>query len=53
MMEHDLTQYDLSVILGVSEMTIYRRLRTELPEEEQDRIVEAIEQAKGDNHEEK
>ena len=45
MIEHDLTQYDLSKILGVSEMTVYRRLRDELPEDEQDRIIALIEQA--------
>ena len=45
MVEHDLTQYDLSKILGVSEMTVYRRLRDELPEDEQDRIIALIEQA--------
>lgn len=45
MVEHDLTQYDLSKILGVSEMTVYRRLRDELPEDEQDRIIAMIEQA--------
>lgn len=45
MMEHDVTQYGLSKLLGVSEMTVYRRLRDELPEEEQDRIVALIEKA--------
>jgi len=47
MIEHDLTQYDLSKILGVSEMTVYRRLRDELPEDEQDRIIALIEQSGG------
>lgn len=47
MVEHDLTQYDLSKILGVSEMTVYRRLRDELPEDEQDRIIALIEQSGG------
>lgn len=43
LLEHELTQYDLAKMLGVSEMTVYRRLRDELPEEEQDRICELIE----------
>ena len=51
MMEHEVTQYGLSKLLGVSEMTVYRRLRDELPEDEQDRIVALIEKAKEDKHE--
>lgn len=45
LLEHELTQYGLSKILGVSETTVYRRLRDELPEEEQDRICKLIENA--------
>ena len=41
--EYELTQYDLSKLLGVSEMTVYRKLREELPEAEQDRIISLIE----------
>ena len=48
MTEYELTQYDLSKLLGVSEMTVYRRLRDELPEEEQDRIIDLIEKSGGD-----
>lgn len=48
MLEYEVTQYGLSKLLGVSEMTVYRRLRDELPEDEQDRIIELI---KGANHE--
>lgn len=48
MVEHEITQYGLSKLLGVSEMTVYRRLRDELPEDEQDRIVELIEQSGGE-----
>lgn len=47
LVEFDLTQYDLAKLLGVSEMTIYRRLRDELPEEEQDRIIAKIEEVFG------
>lgn len=42
--EYELTQYDLSKLLGVSEMTVYRKLREELPEEEQERICKLIEE---------
>ena len=48
MAEYEVTQYGLSKLLGVSEMTVYRRLRDELPEDEQDRIIELI---KGANRE--
>lgn len=44
--EYEMTQYDLSKLMGVSETTIYRRLRDELPDEEQNRIINLIE--KGD-----
>lgn len=45
MMEHGLTQYDLAKLLGLSEMTMYRRLRDELPEKVQDAIITKIEEA--------
>ena len=45
MVEYGLTQYDLSKILGVSEMTVYRRLREELPKKEQARICRLIEES--------
>ena len=44
--EHEMTQYDLAKLLGVSEMTVYRRLRDELPAKEQKRICKLIEEAK-------
>ncbi len=37
-------QWELANLLGVCEMTVIRRLRTELPEEEQNRIVRLIEE---------
>lgn len=42
MAEHSLTQWKLARLLGVSESTVYRMIREELPEEEQDRIVALI-----------
>ena len=51
MMEYELTQYDLSKLMGVSEMTVYRKLRDELPEEEQTQIMELIKQTRGDQDE--
>lgn len=48
MVEYGITQYGLSKILGMSEMTVYRRLRDELPEEEQNRIIALIEQTGGE-----
>lgn len=47
--EYELTQYDLSKLLGVSEMTVYRKLRDELPKEEQDQIIDLIEKSGGDS----
>ncbi len=49
LMEYGLTQYDLAKLLGISEMTVYRRLRDELPEEEQDRIITKIEEVFGND----
>ena len=46
MLEYELTQFELSKLLGLSETTMYRRLREELPEEEQDRIIKLIEARK-------
>ena len=40
----------LADILGTSEATISRRLRKELPEEEQDQIIKLIEEKAGENH---
>lgn len=35
-------QYELVSILGISESTLTRKLRNELPDEEQDKIVRLI-----------
>lgn len=48
MVEYGVTQYGLSKLLGMSEITVYRRLRDELPEEEQNRIIALIEKAGGE-----
>ncbi len=44
LMKSGLRQYELACIMGISETTLGRRLREELPEEEQDRIVKLIEE---------
>lgn len=41
---HRLNQYELGEALGMSESTIYRLLRNELPEEEQAALVKKIEE---------
>ena len=43
MLEHGLSQWELAVILGISESQMSRKLRVELPEDEQKRIVSLIE----------
>lgn len=40
--DHGLRQWQLAIILGVSEQTIYRKLRVELPEEEQNKLISLI-----------
>lgn len=43
MTEKNVRQWELARLMGVSESVLSRRLREELPEEEQDRIVKLIE----------
>lgn len=43
--DQNMRMFELAKLLGMSETTLYRRLRVELPEEEQDRIVKLIEEA--------
>ena len=45
MMEKNLRQWELARLLGVSESTVWRMLREELPKEEQDAIITKIEEA--------
>ena len=47
MVEHDIKQWELARMMGIHEGSLSRRFRDELPEEEQDKIVELIEQKKG------
>ena len=39
MYDHRMAQWELAELLGVSETTIWRILRKEMPEKEQNRIV--------------
>ena len=43
--ESGLTYYKVASLMGISDNTLFRRLREELPEEEQDRIVKLIKEA--------
>lgn len=43
----NLTQYEAAAILGISENTMYRRLRFELPRETQEAMIREIEAKKG------
>ena len=40
--ETNIRQYELAHLMGISEMTMIRRLRFELPEEEQDEMIKII-----------
>lgn len=42
LLEHDMKYYQLDKILGISEPTRCRMLRNELPEDEQNRICQLI-----------
>lgn len=42
MFDKGMPQWKLAKLLGVSEMTIWRMLRDELPKAEQDRIIAVI-----------
>lgn len=44
MSDNHITQWKLARLLGVSESTVWRMLREELPEEEQDAIIAKIEE---------
>lgn len=46
MLETGMKQWEVARLLGMSESVLSRRLRDELPEDEQDRIVALIETAK-------
>lgn len=42
MREKDITQHDIAKVMGLSETTLYRRLRDELEEEQSNQIKEII-----------
>ena len=48
LMEHNKRLWWLADLLGTSEATISRRLRKELPEEEQEHICQLIEEKAGE-----
>jgi len=50
MLKSGIKQWEVASMLGISESVLSRKLRDELPEEEQDQIVSLIEKA-GDKHE--
>lgn len=47
LLTNDLKQWELAKLLGMHEAALSRKLRFELPQEEQKRIIEIIYQAKG------
>lgn len=51
MFNANLKQWQLANILGLSEYTLCRKLRVELPEEEQERIVSRIHEWEREKHE--
>lgn len=42
MIQHNIKQYEVAKLLGISETSLCRKLRDELPETEQDDIVSKI-----------
>lgn len=47
MRTHDIRLWEVADLLGVSESTVVKRFRHELPEEEQKRIIELIKENAG------
>lgn len=45
LMEQGVKYYELADLMGVSEATLGRKLRKEMPEEEQQRLVKLVEEA--------
>ena len=50
LLEHNKRLWWLADLLGTSEATLSRRLRKELPEDEQTRIAQLIDEKAGENH---
>ena len=44
LMERDVRQWELAKKMGISETTLYRRLREELPRDEQNRILSIVDE---------
>ncbi len=44
MIEHGVKQWEVAQMMGIHEVTLCRKMRNELPAEEQDRIVDLIRQ---------
>ena len=42
---HDVKQWELAKMLGIAEATLSRKLRDELPDDEQDELIRMIEDA--------
>lgn len=47
LMKREMKQYELADLLGISEWTLSRKLRTELPDDEKQRILDIIRGKKG------
>lgn len=47
--KHDYKQWELAEIMGISEFSLSRKMRHELPEEEQKEIVSKIEEYANNN----
>ena len=50
MLEKGIKQWQLGKMLGKSEATVYRMLREELPEDEQEKIISLIEGSETDDN---
>lgn len=46
--KHRVFNYELAELLGITEWTLSRKLRKELPDEEQERIIKLIEEKAGE-----
>lgn len=49
MKRQGLKQWEVAELIGISEFTMCRKMRHELPAEEQDQIVRLIEERKGND----
>lgn len=53
MIESGIKQWELARLLDISESALSRKLREDLPEEEQDRICDLIEKSGGEHYDNK